>query len=98
MAIGTDKKIVLVTGANQGLGFEVVHVLALREPESIYILCSRDLVKGQEAEKRLRELGVKSQVEVLKFDVTVDTDVEAAVKFVEEKWGKLDGVLLFFLG
>ncbi|KAF8856402.1 NAD(P)-binding protein [Acephala macrosclerotiorum] len=45
MATKIEKKVVLVTGANQGLGFEVIHVLALREPYSVYILCSRDVSK-----------------------------------------------------
>ncbi|CZR52608.1 uncharacterized protein PAC_02485 [Phialocephala subalpina] len=92
MATKTNKKVVLVTGSNQGLGFEIIHVLALREPDSIYMLCSRDLVKGQEALGKLRELGVKSEIEVLKFDVTDDSDIQSAVDFVSGNVGAKVGL------
>jgi len=83
-------KVVLVTGANQGLGFEIVHVTALRDPSAIYILCSRNVKKGEEALQKLRELGVKAKIEVLELDVVNDDHIIAAVKLVEEKYGKLD--------
>ena len=83
-------KVVLVSGANQGLGFEVVHVTALREPASTYILACRNTKAGEEAVHKLRELGVKSELEVIELDVTNDSQIEAAVKHVESKYGKLD--------
>ena len=84
-------KIVFVSGANQGLGFEVIHVTALREPSSIYVLGSRNLESGREAVNKLRELGVKAEIDVVELDVTNDDQVIAAVKHIETKYGKLDG-------
>ena len=37
-------KIVLCTGANQGLGFGILEAAGLREPSSVYILACRTVV------------------------------------------------------
>ena len=87
-------KVVFVSGANQGLGFEIVHVTALKEPSSTYILACRNVQSGEDAVKKLRELGVKSKLEVLELDVTNDDHIIAAVSHVETKHGKLDGKLV----
>ncbi|KUJ13472.1 NAD(P)-binding protein [Mollisia scopiformis] len=90
MSAKTEKKVVLVTGANQGLGFEIIHVAALREPESIYILGSRSLAKGHEAAQELKDLGVKSEVVPVKLDVTDDGDIQAVLDLITSTYGKLD--------
>lgn len=41
--------------------------------------------------KKLRDAGVKAEIQVLQLDVTNDDDILSAVKFVESKHGKLDG-------
>ena len=86
-------KVVFVSGANQGLGFEVIHVTALREPSSVYVLGSRNVESGRDAVKKLKELGVKSEIDVVQLDVTNDDQVIDAVKHVETKYGKLDGTV-----
>ncbi|KAI1119499.1 NAD(P)-binding protein [Nemania sp. NC0429] len=83
-------KIILCTGANQGLGYSVLHVAGLRHPENIYILASRDLEKGREAAKSLQEAGVKAQVDVIQLDVLKDDEIISAVTYVGKKYGKLD--------
>lgn len=84
-------KVILVTGANQGLGFSIIEVTGQREPSATYILCSRNLALGEEAAKKLKELGVKAEIEALQLDVTKDDEIEAAVQHVRSKYGKLDG-------
>ena len=86
-------KIILVTGANQCLGYYIIQVTALREPNHTYVLCSRDLNRGNEAVQKLREAGVTAKVDVLQLDVTNDEQVAAAVKHVAETYGRLDGEL-----
>lgn len=83
--------VVLCTGANQGLGFEIVHVTALHNPSAVYLLSCRNVSFGHEAVQQLRQLGVKAEIEVLPLDVTDDEHIIAAVKHVETKYGKLDG-------
>lgn len=89
----SSPKIVLVTGANQRLGYYIVQVTALREPTYTVVLCSRDLERGKEALQKLRNAGVTAQVEVLQLDVTNDEQIAAAVKYVEDAYGRLDGQL-----
>lgn len=87
----TPSKIIFVTGANQGLGFAIIQVAALRDPRSIYVLASRRRLAGEEAVKKLQELGVTAKVEVIELDVTNDEQIAAAVEFIKTKYGRLDG-------
>jgi NAD(P)-dependent dehydrogenase (short-subunit alcohol dehydrogenase family) len=91
MATPSVPQIILCTGANRGLGFEIVHVTALRAPSSVYILACRELSSGHEAVQELRKLGVTAKIEVVQLDVTKDEEIEAAVEFVRRKYGRLDG-------
>ncbi|KAI0543269.1 short chain dehydrogenase/reductase family protein [Xylaria digitata] len=83
-------KIVLVTGANQGLGHAVIEVAGLRYPDNVYILCSRDLEKGKEAAAKLQQQGVKARVDAVQLEVTNDEHIAAAVQHVEKNYGRLD--------
>ncbi|KAI8632437.1 short chain dehydrogenase/reductase family protein [Xylariaceae sp. FL1651] len=86
----TASKVVLVTGANQGLGFAVLKVAGSRQSEYTYILASRDLKRGKEAAAALREAGVKAIVDVIQLDVTKNDEISAAAAYVDEKYGRLD--------
>lgn len=79
-------KVILCTGANQGLGFGILQVAGLRHPENTYILCSRDIIAGQQAVQKLKELRVAAKV-----DVTDDQQITAAVDHVSNSYGRLDG-------
>ncbi|KAL7916745.1 NAD(P)-binding protein [Trichoderma velutinum] len=85
-----SNKIILVTGANRGLGYSVLQVAGGRDPSNTYILGSRDLEAGKKAKEQLEQEGVKANIEVLKLDVTNDDEIMEAVKFVAVKYGKLD--------
>jgi NAD(P)-dependent dehydrogenase (short-subunit alcohol dehydrogenase family) len=54
-------------------------------------LCSRNLASREEAAKKLKELGVKADIEVVQLDVTNGQQIEAAVEHVKSNHGKLDG-------
>ncbi|KAI1305528.1 NAD(P)-binding protein [Xylaria venustula] len=83
-------KVVLCTGANQGLGFSVLSIAGLRQPENIYVLASRDLSKGKAAAIALQDSRVKAQVDVIQLDVLKDEEIISAVSYVESKYGRLD--------
>lgn len=83
-------KVILCTGANQGLGFSILQVAALRYPENTYILCSRDMSAGQEATQKLG--GVTAKIDLVQLDVTNDEQITAAVDYVATTYGKLDGI------
>jgi NAD(P)-dependent dehydrogenase (short-subunit alcohol dehydrogenase family) len=81
---------ILITGANRGIGFAILQALAERSPSDHYLLGSRTKANGIEAIAKLRELGVKSTVDVLELDVSSDESIQAAVEEVQSKYHKLD--------
>lgn len=87
-------KIILCTGANQGLGKAVVQAAATIDSEATYIMCSRDLVRGKDAAAALKEAGIKAKLDVIHLDVTNDDQIAAAVQYVTETYGRLDGAYL----
>jgi NAD(P)-dependent dehydrogenase (short-subunit alcohol dehydrogenase family) len=81
-----NKKVALITGANKGIGFETARQLG--KLGITVVLGSRDAAKGDAAVEKLRAEGIDAQP--LKLDVTQAKDRDAAVKFFQEKFGKLD--------
>lgn len=90
-------RIILCTGANQGLGFEIIYVSALRDPSTVYILACRNVAAGHEAVQKLRDSGIQAALEVVQLDVTSDEQIEAAAERVKKKYGRLDGECLAYL-
>ena len=89
----TSAQIILVTGANRGIGFSTVQALSLRYPSGTYVIGSRTLSSGQEAVIALRKLCVYAKLEVVELDVTNDSTIDAAAGFIREKFGRLDGTI-----
>lgn len=75
-----------VTGANRGIGLEVTRQLAQRGFTTI--LGARDEQKGEKAARSLQQAELK--VIPIQLDVTDQQSIDAAKRFVEERFGKLD--------
>jgi NAD(P)-dependent dehydrogenase (short-subunit alcohol dehydrogenase family) len=89
MAKSSSKStIVLITGANQGIGFEIAKKLAREHPDYHVLLGSRNPERGQQAAAKLQAQNLS--VEAITIDVCSDSSIAAAAKLVEEKFGKLD--------
>lgn len=76
-------KIVLITGANRGIGLEIAR--QLDEKGCKVILCSRDLSKGLKA-----AINLSNNVIVKQLDVTNDESISKLNHFVSSEFGKLD--------
>ena len=89
----TSKTIVLVTGGNQGLGYYAIQQLSATGRYHI-LMGSRDFGKAEKAISSLNEdQSVKANpesVEPIQIDVGSDESIEKAAKTVEEKYGRLD--------
>ena len=78
------KKIALVTGANRGIGLQIVRDLAALEDVQV-VATSRNEEKGRAA---LLVLGDK--VDYHSLDVTDEKSIEVCCKYIEETYGRCD--------
>jgi NAD(P)-dependent dehydrogenase (short-subunit alcohol dehydrogenase family) len=78
--------IALVTGSNQGIGFEIARGLATKKIK--VLVGSRDESRGQRAAERIRETG--GNAHFLKLDVTKCDSVQQAAEWIETNLGRLD--------
>ncbi|NAS25704.1 SDR family NAD(P)-dependent oxidoreductase [Herbidospora sp. NEAU-GS84] len=82
----TQDTIALVTGANKGIGYEVARLLG--EAGTVVLVGARSPERGAEAVARLTGLGVEARH--LQLDVTDQADIDAAAKWIEITYGRLD--------
>ncbi|OQV13754.1 putative Carbonyl reductase [NADPH] 3 [Hypsibius exemplaris] len=86
--MAANSRAALVTGANKGIGLEIVRQLSPKFQGTVY-LTARDVGRGQEAEKKLQGDGLKN-VKFLQMDVNDKKSIEKARDFIKEKHGGLD--------
>ncbi|KAJ7683716.1 putative carbonyl reductase [Mycena rosella] len=84
----SGSKIVLITGANKGIGFEIAKQFASEYKGYHILLGSRDVGHGMKAAESLQKEGLS--VEALTIDVADDRSIEAAAQTVKSKFGRLD--------
>lgn len=80
------KEIVLVTGANKGIGLEIVRVLA-RSGMHV-ILGARNPERGRKAQSDLKSEGL--EVDLLELDLADSGSIGEAVKSLEQNYERLD--------
>ncbi|KAF2468601.1 putative short-chain dehydrogenase [Lindgomyces ingoldianus] len=89
MATIATKRLVLITGANGGIGFELAAQL-MKKGSYHVLLGSRSLEKGNAAVTELQSRELPGSVELLEIDVTNDDTIERAASSVQRNHGKLD--------
>ncbi len=82
----TTEKIALVTGANKGIGLEIVQQLA--KAGFRVFLTARDRQRGEEASKKLQQEGL--HVEFLQLDVADAASIEQLAKELASRIDHLD--------
>src|ERR1700745_1636332 len=83
-----EQRIALVTGANKGIGFEVVRLLA-RKNFHVF-LSARNAQEGKAAAEKLKPDG---EVTFLQMDVSKPESVRRAAKEFSEKSDHLDSLI-----
>jgi NAD(P)-dependent dehydrogenase (short-subunit alcohol dehydrogenase family) len=81
-----DKKVALITGANRGIGYETAKQLG--EKGITVVVAARSLSSAEETAGNLKAAGIDAYG--IQLDVTNAGDRAAAVKYLGEKFGKLD--------
>ena len=86
LAIASDDepKPVLVTGASSGIGLRITEVMS----ENGYLVYA-----GARKEEDLKRLDAMKNVESVRLDVTIQSDIDAAVKLITEKGRGLHGLV-----
>ncbi|MGO9436145.1 MAG: SDR family oxidoreductase [Terracidiphilus sp.] len=85
--MANEKKIALVTGGNKGIGLEIVRNLA--GAGCIVLLGARNVERGQEAVRQLKQAGTEG-IHFLEIDVVRQETITAAAKQIESEYGRLD--------
>lgn len=81
-------RVALVTGANKGIGKEIVRKLG-QEDNLTCILACRDLEKGTTCAEELKAAGCRD-LRVVRLDLTDASSIEAAAQYVDKEFGQLD--------
>lgn len=83
--------IILITGANSGVGLASTAVIASASAEYHVIMASRNPENGKKALAETQALdGIKGTLSTVQLDVTDQASIKNAVKVVEEQFGHLD--------
>jgi NAD(P)-dependent dehydrogenase (short-subunit alcohol dehydrogenase family) len=78
-----DKRVALITGANQGIGLQIAKDLAAEN--FTVLLGSRDLARGEAAAKT-----IEGDARAIQLDVTDRASIAAAAKRIRDELGRLD--------
>ncbi len=84
-----ERKVAVVTGATGGIGFQVAKRLGL--DGYTVILNGIEDAKGEERLKELKSEGISA--EYCGFDVTNEDEVNANIKTIGDKYGKIDALI-----
>ncbi|KAG5801742.1 hypothetical protein H9Q74_013679 [Fusarium xylarioides] len=87
------RKLVLVTGANTGLGFQIAKVICGSDKEYEVLVGGRSLQKAKQAVKNLNEEFPSSHLHALQLDIEDDISIASAFEYIKAKYGKLDALI-----
>ncbi|PUU83898.1 hypothetical protein B9Z19DRAFT_1071499 [Tuber borchii] len=87
-----NPQVILVTGANKGIGYGIVRSLLTSAPShSIIYLTSRDVSRGQRAVTELSAIGGRSSNLVYhQLDITDEQSIDTLVNKIRNAHGRLD--------
>ncbi|KAL4936285.1 hypothetical protein BDV06DRAFT_216801 [Aspergillus oleicola] len=86
----TSKKIVVITGANTGIGFETAKSLLHSNQQYHIFLGGRNLEKALLGSKDLSSESGHSSVEPFQVDVESDESIDAAFKHIAAQYNRVD--------
>ncbi len=84
-------KTYLITGANNGLGYESTRMLSKHGAR--VIMACRNMEKAEQAQKMLLKKNRKAQLEVVQLDLASLESIRNAAQTVREKFDTLDGLM-----
>ena len=90
-----DKQVVLITGANTGIGYETVKALYGSSQAYTILMGSRTLSKAHDAISKIKnEVSTSaSEIEPLQIDIEDDESIAKAYDHVSSTYKKLDALV-----
>ncbi|KAH6952289.1 hypothetical protein BKA56DRAFT_625813 [Ilyonectria sp. MPI-CAGE-AT-0026] len=85
-----NKRIILITGANSGIGYDTSYALANDSPDNHIIMGARSSVKGLAALNEIQARKPAGTLSFLELDITSDESIKAAAQKLESDFGALD--------
>ncbi|EHY55727.1 hypothetical protein HRR83_007945 [Exophiala dermatitidis] len=83
-------RVVLITGANSGVGYGVTQVLASASEKFHVIMASRSLERATKAKAEIEASGIEGRLSTVQMDVTDPDSVGKAADRVGQEFGKVD--------
>lgn len=81
-----NDSVILVTGGNKGIGYEIVRLLSEQHPNCIILLGARNIELGNNAVKQLN----KSNIHFIHIDATDKNSIQEAYSTINDKYKRLD--------
>ncbi|TVY84110.1 Short-chain dehydrogenase/reductase tropE [Lachnellula suecica] len=86
----SNKTVVLITGANGGIGYETALLLATSATSFHVIVGARSAEKGEKAVSDIKSQSPKGTLSHVQLDVTDSNSIKNAVSTVEKDFGRID--------
>ncbi len=84
-------KVIIVTGANSGLGFEAAKVFAKKD--ATVILACRSITRAETAKEKIMKVYPKSQLMIIPLDLESFESIKVFVNIFQQKFTRLDVLL-----
>ena len=88
-------QVIMVTGANTGLGYEIIKALYASDNSYSILLGGRSPQKAEDAVNSAKEAfpGAKSELSSIQIDIESDESIQNAFEEVQTKFGRLDALV-----
>ncbi|KAF2469717.1 NAD(P)-binding protein [Lindgomyces ingoldianus] len=88
--MASDKRIILITGANNGIGFDSSYALAAASPNNHIIMGVRTMSKGETAIKEIQTRKPQGTLSLVQLDISDDESITAAAQQLASEFGRID--------
>eukprot|EP00826_Nyctotherus_ovalis_P059854 TRINITY_DN8361_c0_g1_i4.p1 TRINITY_DN8361_c0_g1~~TRINITY_DN8361_c0_g1_i4.p1 ORF type:complete len:280 (+),score=93.65 TRINITY_DN8361_c0_g1_i4:114-953(+) len=87
-----DTKLIMITGANKGIGFEVIKTLLKTHPEYRFLMCVRSMERGKTALEELKKLfpDAEPKLTLHQLDISNSKSIDEFVDWVKTSKTKID--------